>query len=270
MEYWGLESGYADITSCRAATGMNFDVASICTPTEFHAGCVIELADDPVRLVFCEKPMAADYASASAAVAACDRAGKPLFVNYLRRWCSELSELADNLQSGRLGEVQCVSVRYAKGLVHGGSHALDLLHFFFGDLRVESILGTVDDGRTEDRTFNGLLRTEDEAPVFLIGSDYRKYSLFEIDITTSGGRVIIDNLGERLRYYAVRDSEEFPGHFVLHAERKQNIGLFFAMDRAMAGVYDTLSGVGASVTSTGHSALATHKTCDAIIRLAAD
>ena len=270
IDYWGVRSCYPDLATCREDTGMHFDVASICAPTEFHTDYITKLSSDPVRLIFCEKPMGENYEAAQSAVAECDQVGKPLIVNYLRRWFSEFSELGDQLRAGKFGRVQNITVRYSKGLLHGGSHALDLLHFFFGTLRVDSILGIINDGRSKDQTVNVLLRTNDNAPVFFIGTDYRQYSLFEIDISASGGRVIIDNLGERLRSYISHDSEEFPGHAGLHLEEQKNIKLFFAMDHAVAGIYDMLRGLGGVITSTGHSALDTHAICNSILRLEAE
>ena len=121
----------SDLAACRAAAGA-FDVASVCVPTAYHEAVLLELLDMPLRAVLAEKPLTGDVAQSQQIVDAYRVAGRPLAVNFLRRFDPVLATLRREIEVGDWGRLQSASVHYAKGIVNCGSHAIDLLHYFFG------------------------------------------------------------------------------------------------------------------------------------------
>lgn len=125
---------------------------------------------------YVEKPMARSHAECLQMVQAFERAKLPLFVAYYRRALDRFLKVKQLLDSGRLGKVVSVDVRYASDgqlrldpaqlpwrvqAEHSGgglfldlaSHTLDALDFFFGPLQDVSgeAINVASPGEVEDR-----------------------------------------------------------------------------------------------------------------------
>ena len=109
------------------------DIIVLCTPDRSHYSVLIELLDGSPRLVLCEKPLTAKSSDSFDIVRRYRRKKVPLLVNYQRRFDPAVNALKRDFQNGRLGRILNVSVRYSKGILHNGSHAVDLLRFLFGE-----------------------------------------------------------------------------------------------------------------------------------------
>jgi predicted dehydrogenase len=262
MERWGVPVGYAALEEVDEA----FDVASLCTPTALHAAQLEVLLEMPVRLVWAEKPLTADLARSRTAVAAFAAAGKPMAVNYLRRWAPEMTALKAEIAAGRWGRLQQAVVWYGKGLLNNGSHAVDLLRFLFGPLTPLACGGAVADGREDDPTLDATLAIPDGAVVRLIGTDHREYGLFEFELMFAAGRVSLLDGGFTILRRPVADNPRFPGYRALVAGEARPTGL----NRAMLGALDNIAAHLARaepLLSDGASALAAQETCVALADL---
>ena len=80
------------------------DFVDIITEVPIHAPLVLMAAKYKVPVI-CQKPMAPDYATASAMVEACARAGVPFFVHENYRWQAPIRELKRVLDEGHIGRV---------------------------------------------------------------------------------------------------------------------------------------------------------------------
>ncbi len=264
MAYWGIETGYADLDACMAS-GMAFDVASLCSPTEHHAADLKTLLTMPVRAVFAEKPLT----GSAETVAAYAAAGIPLAVNYLRRWDAGTAGLRDEIAAGEWGRVQAVTGHYAKGLLNCGSHMVDLLHFLIGPLTAKSVVGVIVDYRDDDPTVSAVLETAGGAPVFMVGCDGREFFPFEVDLVMEKGRVSLEDLGGNLRRRRVRAHRLYPGQQTLDDGVWTETHLSTALAAAVDGLYETLA-TGAPLASDGQSALAAEAVCGTLLGMAED
>ena len=82
----------------------DIQIVDVCTPPGHHAE-VVEAAAAAGKAVLCEKPLAADYASASAAVAAVRTAGVPNAIGFNYRRLPAVSLLKELVDEGRIGDV---------------------------------------------------------------------------------------------------------------------------------------------------------------------
>lgn len=80
------------------------DVAVICTPHPFHAVLAIDALNAGCH-VLVEKPIAVTVAEADAMVAAADRAGRILAVNFQQRFRPVIEKARAMVESGELGEI---------------------------------------------------------------------------------------------------------------------------------------------------------------------
>ncbi|WP_096702430.1 Gfo/Idh/MocA family oxidoreductase [Magnetospirillum sp. 15-1] len=256
MRAWGIPAGFAGLGEVNVA----YDVASVCVPTAHHAGILEALLASPARLVFAEKPLTDDLARSRAIVRAYERAGKPLCVNYLRRWAGGLVHLQAEIARGQWGAFQKATAWYTKGLLNNGSHFLDLLSFLLGELAPVCALGTVADGRADDPTLDVVVRTAAGAPIHLLGADMNAFSLFEADLIFAGGRIGLTDSTFKITRRPVTDSPRFAGYRALAEGATKDSGLGYAMLDAVDNIARHLND-GVPLRSTGRTALAVQELC---------
>ncbi|MCH7792614.1 MAG: Gfo/Idh/MocA family oxidoreductase, partial [Planctomycetes bacterium] len=130
----GAARPYADYREMLAVAKP--DIVSICTPDETHFAIGMKVLEtEGVRGVICEKPLALDVCQARQMAQSASAHEVALLVNYSRRFDAAYQTLRCQIQKGCLGSIQAVSGYYGKGLLHNGSHWLDLLRFMFGEVR---------------------------------------------------------------------------------------------------------------------------------------
>jgi predicted dehydrogenase len=129
----------------------------VATPPDSHAEYAIKAAGAG-KPVYVEKPMARTYAECQKMIAACKKAGVPLFVAYYRRRLPIFLKVKDLLDSRAIGAVRFATIslyhpprsedreqdklpwRLKPDIAGGGyfydlaSHQLDLLDYFFGPI----------------------------------------------------------------------------------------------------------------------------------------
>lgn len=268
MAYWDIAAGFADLDACKAS-GMAFDVASLCSPTDSHVADLKTLLAMPVRAVFAEKPLTGSAAASAEVVTAYAAAGIPLAVNYLRRWDAGVAGLKEEIAAGEWGGVQAVTGHYAKGLLNCGSHMVDLLHFLIGQLSAKSVVGVIEDYRDDDPTVSAVLETAGGAPVFMVGCDGHNFFPFEVDLVMEKGRVSLEDLGGNLRRRRVRPHRLYPTQQTLDDGAWTETHLSTALAAAVAGVYETLTN-GAPLASDGVSAMAAEAVCGELLAMVED
>jgi len=237
------------------------DIVSICTPDETHLDVLQEcLESRGLRAVWCEKPLGTVVARAERLVEACQQRGIVLAVNYQRRWDHLVGQLKQALQEGKLGDLQKVVVYYGRGVLHNGSHAVDLLLDWLGAPEKVQVEGRIFDFTPGDPTVDAFVLMGG-IPVHLIGIDSRHYSLFEMDLFGTKGRVTLANFGRRLEWFP-RESASGPDQAGELQERPtiQRRGGPTAMRLALDEIVRAVR-TGGRVRSNGETALVTLRVC---------
>lgn len=260
MEYWSIAAGYDQVSNLADA----FDIISICSPTPLHAPHVLDAVRLRPRLIFCEKPVGSGLDDARLAVAACDDAGILLAVNYTRRWDPAVVALRRDIAQGKFGAIRSAACFYNKGVVHNGSHMIDLLHYVLQrPLRLRASGVAANDFFDDDPVVAALLETDDGISVHLCPADARDYALFELQLVTQQGSVALEDGGLAWRLRQPVESAEFPGYKLLSAGERTPGSYMAAMTGAVANIYEAVTS-GAELMSTGHTALESQTICEAI------
>jgi predicted dehydrogenase len=155
------------------------DLALICTPTGTHEHLATAFLRAGVP-VMCEKPLAADSATARRILAVAAATGTQLTMASKFRFVSDVIGARSIIQSGTLGEIIRVEVAFASQvdmsrrwnsdptvsgggvLIDNGTHAVDLVRYILGP--VDSVLATTETstpGLQVEDTAAMLLRTRD-------------------------------------------------------------------------------------------------------------
>jgi predicted dehydrogenase len=196
------------------------ELAVIAAPTGRHAGLLREvLAAGQVRLVLCEKPLAPEPEAARAMIADCAAQGVQLFVNYFRRSLPGAIEVRRRLDDGRIAAGGKAVSWYGKGFVHNGSHFLDLLRYWLGEVRSVLPLGPPREGAA-GAEIDCHLRMERGEAVMLAGWDDR-YSHFALELLAPNGRLSLEPSLDRLSWQPVVPDPATPGYHALSAQGEE-------------------------------------------------
>jgi predicted dehydrogenase len=249
--------GPAYATLAEAFASRKPDVVIIATPTGSHASLVEQvLRAAAPRAILCEKPLAADLAQAKAIVTGCEARGVDLFVNYMRRAEPGAIAVREMIADGRLAAPLKGVVWYSKGVRHNGSHFIDLMRFWLGDVREARIVrpGRLWDGDDPEPDF--LLEHARGAVTYLAARE-ECFSHYTAELIGANGRVYYARGGEAIYWQRLIADPEFAGYTVLEPDERIIEGdmpryqwhVLEQLRRALAGETHTLC--------TGRDALAT-------------
>ncbi len=194
-ERWGAKA-YTDIDAMFAETKP--DIVVIATPDDTHAQMLDYVLTQTPKLVVLEKPVATNDAEADRLRAL--RTKIPVIVNFRRRFDPIVAGLADALRRGEHGRILSAHGTYVRGILHNGSHMLDLARLLFGEIR-----SATPDSSSVIRDFPEGLPTIGGTAVFercpefhLTPADGRERFIFELEIGTEKKHFHFTDEGMRL------------------------------------------------------------------------
>lgn len=196
------------------------DVAVVATPDNTHAPYMKTLSELPVRIILCEKPLASTYQDAKNLQSIFSIKQTKVLINYTRRYLPEFQNLALSIQKGEFGQLLCGNGLYGKGLLHNGSHLVDLIRFLTGEWYRESYYKKWIDYSVDDPSAAVLLRNERGAILFLNPVPSESYTLFELDLYFEKARVMIKNLGMTIEMEYPQEDKIFKGYHTLSPGKK--------------------------------------------------
>jgi predicted dehydrogenase len=200
---WNVSHVYSDYKNMLDKE--NLDIVSVCTHPDTHAAITIDSAKAGVKAIFCEKPIATSVKDAEKMVDVCDEYGVKLTVNHSRRWDANYQYVRNLLLENKLGKVVGISGCYTSGLRVIGTHMIDLMMYFLGE--INAVLGIREDTSgvdslwysenysPKDPPVSGLLWFRNGSVGKILGTCKTKYPLFDVDIFTTGGRISIRECG---------------------------------------------------------------------------
>lgn len=207
---WNVAARYDD--PLRLLLEQQPDIVSVCTPDNTHYDLVQQAIVTPgVLAILAEKPLALRLKQAEKLVHLAREREVMLVVNYTRRYANSHIHLRDSIQSGEIGSIQTVGGFYTMGTLHNGTHWFDLARFLVGEVcQVWGVDVRKEGG--EDPTLDAYLEFECGAGGHLQGCDAKAFSLFEMDLIGTLGRVRIVESGYRFETYTAVDSPHFTGY----------------------------------------------------------
>ncbi len=217
------------------------DILVIATPDATHADILIQALSHRPRLVILEKPAIIDLADAARVEEAVRASGIPVIVNFRRRFDDTVVRLAEELREGKHGSVLSAGALYSKGILHTGSHMLDLARLLFGELVTSVPLSRLADWEGEP-TVSGFASFERCPQFSLMGGDERAYSIFELEIRTEKRRFRFLDEGMMLATEEVIPDPLYAGFRILGPARTEPTGLVHSMERLMEHSVRVLDG----------------------------
>ena len=236
-EKWKVKNIYNDYQTMLEKEDL--DIVSVCTPKEFHYDAVKCAVKNGVKVILCEKPFTISVLEADYLVKYCRNKGVVLAINYTRRYSSGHQDVREIIRNGDLGKIQTVNCFYTKGLFNDGSHIINLLLFFFGKINNVSLLSCLKKCPMMKKDYDGdiALHFHSGFTATIISADARCYSLLEIDIIGTLGRIRITESGFDITHYRVRNSPIFKGYTELEPK---GISITSGMEDSMINAVDNI------------------------------
>jgi predicted dehydrogenase len=197
------------------------EIVSVCTPDPTHFAVVrAALMIDSARGVLAEKPLALTVNEAEELVTLARSRKVALAVNYSRRYAEGHVRLRDTLHSGQLGTIRLIRGLYAKGTLHNGSHWFDLVRFLAGGVTAVQAIDRLREGGA-DPTLDVRLILDNGATAELAAWPASEFTVFEMDVLGSRGRVRVVNSGSMIEFYEVADGVPYAGYRSLVLTRRE-------------------------------------------------
>ncbi|HEV2288681.1 MAG TPA: Gfo/Idh/MocA family oxidoreductase [Candidatus Acidoferrales bacterium] len=208
---YGVEGRYTDVEMMLERE--NLDILSICTPSASHAEIALAAAANGIKAIFCEKPITDSLDAAEEMIRLCDEHGVILAVDHQRRFDPMHQQIARCLKDGKLGRLQQVTCYYTAGVANTGTHLFDLLRFYLGDVNwVEGSVSANSSRNDADPNIDAWLGFHDGTLAVIQACDVRAYTIFEVTLLGTKGRLRVGAHGFQADFEEVRESEKYSGY----------------------------------------------------------
>ena len=191
------------------------DIVVIATSTESHKQILHDVIEySQPKVILCEKPLSYSLKEANEIHELCKDNNIKLFVNYIRNSDPNVIEIHRKINSGEYAGYAKGVVWYSKGLVHNGSHFINLMEYWLGP-----ILGN--DCINKGRLFNGqdpepdFSLTFKKGEMIFISAKEENFSHYTIEMIFENGRLNCDQGCENIYWTPVHTDENLPGYRVL-------------------------------------------------------
>jgi predicted dehydrogenase len=206
--------GYMSLEA--ALINLEPDIVAISTPTAQHHQTVsIVLKTIKPEAILCEKPLAYDLDEAKAMVANCEAKGVKLYVNYMRRSDRAVFDIKKRINNGCISQPIKGVAWYSKGLLNNGSHFMNLLQFWLGNITDFKVI-------SQGRLWNDIDPEPDMQVSFDLGTVIflaareENYSHYNIELIAGNGRLRYEQGGSQIFWQEVINDSTHEGYRILN------------------------------------------------------
>jgi predicted dehydrogenase len=165
------------------------EVVVVASPTHTHFTIVDELLQNcKPKVILCEKPLAYRADEAQAIADLCHVNGVKLFVNYMRRADPGVIEVKARLISRQVALPFKAIIWYSKGVIHNGSHFLDLMMFWFGPVQSMKLITIGRNLGQQDAEPDFQVEFEHGTAIFCSANE-ENFSHYTIEVVANNGRL---------------------------------------------------------------------------------
>ena len=216
-EHYGSPA-YADIGT--AVQSLQPDVVSVSVPTHKHLWAVRTILQSgaPVAIL-CEKPFSSSVEEAREMLELGADQSCRLYANYIRRSDPGVLEVKRRLKEGRIACPIKGVVWYSKGIFHNGSHFLNLLQYWLGDVRDFRV---IEPGRLwqEIDPEPDLVISFANGKSYFIAAREEDFSHYTVELIAHNGRLRCEQGDARISWQATAADIACEGYTVLDAEEE--------------------------------------------------
>ena len=194
------------------------EAVTIASPPETHCELITLCVRKGVKHILCEKPLSLDLKDAEAVIKLVKEYNVNLVINHMRRFSPLMIKTRDYIQNKYIrdtliGTITSGVAFYDKGLFHCGTHILDLLTFFFGDLKaVSAIHSSVYKNQCDDIAPEAILCFE-SCQISLKPFNSTNYALAEINFYGEKGSLKLKDMwGRKVEFIGTQNCLDFSAY----------------------------------------------------------
>lgn len=236
------------------------DIVVIATPSSTHKTLLLESLKQKPKVIILEKPAVDTKTEIISVRRAAKKSGVPVIVNFRRRFDDTVNEVREALVKGTYGRVLLASALYSKGILHNGSHLIDLARYFFGEMTTGKMSFAVDDFPDGAPSLGGVATFERCPQFYFMAGDEQSFYVFEMTIMTEKYRIRFINEGRDITIEQVVRDTVYPDDHVLGKGKIRKTKLANAMVRMVEHAVRVADGKEISRASL-EDALLTQETC---------
>lgn len=129
---WGIPTALSSLNV--GLINVSPDIAIVSTPDDTHYKILWQLANYPLKLVICEKPLCTDLQQAREIVELYRQKNIPILVDYTRRFIPQYQQMKAEIDTGRWGAFLEGYGYFNRGWLHTGSHMVDFILWMRGTM----------------------------------------------------------------------------------------------------------------------------------------
>ena len=153
---------------------------------------------------------------------------------------------------------------YSKGLLHNGSHLIDLARYLFGEVASATPLYESIDDDTHKPTVAGFLTFTNCPQFHLAVANEKRYGVFELDILAENARIRLTEHGFACSIQRAQEDKRYPGFPVLGKAIIKKTGLPQAMYRLIDNSVAHLEKK-STLLCSGREVLRTQEICELLL-----
>jgi predicted dehydrogenase len=241
-------------------TEVNPDIIVIATPNETHKDLLLEVLKAKPKVIIVEKPVVNEKSEMSIVRRASAKARVPVIVNFRRRFDNTVSEIREGLIKGTYGSVLGANALYSKGILHNGSHLIDLARYLFGEMTSGKMSFEVEDFPDGAPSLGGIATFERCPQFYFMAGDERSFYVFEMTILTEKYRIRFINEGRNVTFEEVVQDNVYPEDRVLGPIKVRKTALADSMVRMVEHAVRVADGKESAHVSL-EDALKTQESC---------
>jgi predicted dehydrogenase len=197
------------------------DIVSIATPTNSHSRLVQLAARFKTKAIVCEKPISNSLKEAEKMIKVCQDNKSLLFINHQRRFDPLIRKWRDKVKTGLIGNILQASCYYYNGLLNNGTHSIDLLRFFLGEISwVQAITNLKTSVSKNDKNVDALIGFRNNVRATM-QSLSKNYGFANFYFYGTRGRIAIKNLGYEIEYRKLIKNKYYKNRYQLSGPIKQ-------------------------------------------------
>lgn len=222
-----------------------YGVVSVCSPDETHAEILERIIKSGcTKYIWVEKPLTTNAKMAEKVIQMARKKKVGLWLTSQRRWDPAHAVAKEIIEDSRIGQLLHINGYYTKGIRHIGCSMVDTLRFLCGEIAAVKAFSPFKAGSYgTDYSLRGLLWFRSGATASIVGCDLKKYvySIFEIDITGTKGRIRIEENGDKISIYGFKTYDYYPGFSELTLTDKITTKMRWAMKYGLRLLLKNLS-----------------------------
>ena len=181
------------------------DIIIVATPTDTHFQIIKQvLYYYTPKLIICEKPFVSNLDEYEQLNLLLEKSNTKIITHFPRRFDPSINILQQKINQAN--EIYHFYGTFTKGLIHNGSHMIDLIHMFIGDL---THIQPIEKEICNKDIFGKFFITTDKASGIISNIDNDKLSLFELVIYSDIAKFAITGDKQNIVIHYTKNSEDF-------------------------------------------------------------